>query len=194
MFKPKEAALRFDDRAAYRAWAEVQQRGRWERCDGVVLAMAPERARHVRVKYIVWASLRHALAEAGSPCEALGDSITVEVGEETDYEPDVLVNCGDRVADESVVASSPVVIVEVLSPSTAQRDVTRKLEDYFTVPSICHYILVSTESARVILHSRMENGLLLATPHSRGPIKLDPPGIAVDPASFYVGTDLALPG
>ena len=193
MTKPKEHPLRFDDRAAYRAWAEAQPRGRWERHDGVVITMAAERVRHTKIKYNVWDALKRALAEAGSTCEAIGDGITVEVGDHTDYEPDVLVNCGEPIDEMGVIAPNPVVIVEVLSPSTAQKDLTFKLEDYFLLPSVRHYLVVSTEAARVVQHSRHGDGQLLTRIPSKNRITLDPPGITVSVADFYAGTDLALP-
>ena len=39
-------------REDYRRWAEAQPRGRFERIDGVVVAMAPERAGHVDTKFL----------------------------------------------------------------------------------------------------------------------------------------------
>ena len=194
MIKPKEQPLRFDDRVAYRAWTAAQPRGRWERHGGIVVAMAPERIRHTRIKYNIWNALTHALAEAGSACEAVGDGITVEIDDSTDYEPDVLVNCGERLDDLDLAAPTPVVVVEVLSPSTAQRDGTQKLADYFRLPSVQHYLLVSTEAARVVQHSRHQDGLVLARFPVQNRITLDPPGVTVSVADFYAGTDLALPG
>ena len=194
MITPKEQPLRFDDRAAFWAWAAAQPRGRWERCDGVVLGMVPERVRHTKIKYQIWEAIKRALAEANSPCEVLGDGITVEVDERTDYEPDVLVNCGERVEEEGVAAPNPVVIVEVLSQSTAHKDATQRLVDYFRLPSVQHYLLVSSQAARVVQHSRHGEGQLLTRLPSQNRITLDPPGITVSVADFYAGTDLALPG
>ena len=45
-------------RADYRAWAAAQPRGRFERHSAVVVAMAPERLTHVRLKAAAWALLR----------------------------------------------------------------------------------------------------------------------------------------
>jgi Uma2 family endonuclease len=38
-------------RADYRSWAEAQPRGRYERVDGMVVAMAPERKRCSRNRF-----------------------------------------------------------------------------------------------------------------------------------------------
>lgn len=80
-------------REEYRRWAE-RQRGRYERVWGEVVAMNAERIGHVRVKTRVWQALDRATRGAGLECEALGDGVTVEIGDDTDYEPDAVVNCG----------------------------------------------------------------------------------------------------
>jgi len=62
---------RLYSREEYRRWCEAQPTGRYERVDGRIVAMTPERVAHVRVKAAVWSALRRAVAEAGVPCEAL---------------------------------------------------------------------------------------------------------------------------
>jgi Uma2 family endonuclease len=63
-------------RAEYRLWAEGRV-GRYERLDGHVIAMAPERVGHTPVKGEVFAALRAAVAAAGLPCEVLVDGPTI---------------------------------------------------------------------------------------------------------------------
>lgn len=173
------------ERAAFRAWAEAQPRGRFERVAGVVVAMAPERGAHLRTKAAVWLALREAIAEAGVPCEALPDGATVEVGEDTDYEPDAVVTCGERMADDAIVAPNPVIVVEVLSPSTRSVDTGAKLSDYFRVPSIQHYLVVRTDRREVMHHSRAADGGIQTRTISEGTIELSPPGIRVPHAAIY---------
>ena len=74
-------------REEYRHWAMAQARGRFERVDGEVVAMAPERIAHVRTKYHAWQALDRAIRAAGVPCEAIGDWATVEVGEDIEQSP-----------------------------------------------------------------------------------------------------------
>ncbi len=124
-------------REEYRRWAEAQPRGRYERVGGEVVAMAPERGAHLEIKAATWLALRQAIA-AGVPCQALPDGATVEIDDETDYEPDAVVNCGERMARDAVAVPNPVVVVEVLSPSTRSVDTGAKLTDYFRVPSVRH--------------------------------------------------------
>src|SRR5271165_3487114 len=96
-------------RAEFRAWAEQQPRGRYERVDGRVVPMTPERIVHVQLKMAVWRALDDAVRAAGVDCQAYGDGVTVEVGEDTDYEPDAVINAGPRPGPNDLTAPNPVV-------------------------------------------------------------------------------------
>ncbi|HYF09406.1 MAG TPA: Uma2 family endonuclease [Acetobacteraceae bacterium] len=166
-------------REEYYAWAEQQPAGRFELVDGRVVAMAPERVAHARVKAAAWLSLRNAIRAAGSRCEALIDGVAVEIDAGTSYQPDALVNCGERPDPNAKVAPAPVIVVEVTSPSTARLDAVRKLADYFRVPSIHHYLILDAEKRMTIHHQRRDDGTLTTRIAGSGPITLDPPGIAI---------------
>ena len=146
--------------------------------------MSPERIEHVRVKSRVWAALDRAIRNAGLACEALPDGITVEVDADTDYEPDAIVNCGPPAPGDAVAATNPVVVVEVLSPSTEAIDLADKLADYFRLASIQHYLIVRARRREVILHSRSGAGIVSRV-INLGSIVLDPPGISIDLADLY---------
>ena len=175
---------RFATRGEYLAWVDAQPRGRFERVGGEVVAMAPERAAHVRAKYSVWLALREAVAATGAPCEVLGDGITVRVGEDTDYEPDAVVNCGARAAPDAVAASDPVVVVEVLSPGTRVLDTGLKLADYFRVPSVRHYLILHSGRRTVVHHWREGEGIGTRLVGG-GEIALDPPRITVTVEALF---------
>jgi Uma2 family endonuclease len=96
------------------AWAMAQPEGRFELVSGTVVAIAPERAAHARLKSEVWLALRTSIKSAGLPCEALPDGMTVKIDEHTAYEPDAQVHCGERLADDTVIVPAPVIVVEVL--------------------------------------------------------------------------------
>jgi Uma2 family endonuclease len=168
----------------FRVWAEAQPRGRFERVEGEVVAMAPERWAHARLKAQVWEALKREIKRAGLPCEAAPDGMTVEIDDDTDYEPDALVNCGPPIPDEAIAAPNPVVIVEVLSPSTTSVDTGAKLADYFRVASVQHYLLIRPSRREVIHHRRTEDGILTRIVHD-GVILLDPPGIRLALDEIY---------
>ena len=171
-------------REEFAAWREMQPLGRFERIDGRIVAMAPERGSHLRMKAAIWLALREASKSAGVPCQALPDGATVQAGD-NDFEPDAIVNCGEAMADDATVAPNPVVVVEVLSPSTASIDTGGKLAGYFAVPSIVHYLIVHPVKRVIIHHRRNEKSGIDTRIIVSGDIKLDPPGITLAVQKIY---------
>ncbi len=72
--------------------------------------------------------------------------------------PDLGVDCG-RPEDDSLTADKPSLIVEVLSPTTGGFDVTVKLAEYQSLPSVDDILFVDTESPNVHLYSRGDDRL-----------------------------------
>jgi Uma2 family endonuclease len=174
---------RYYSREEFRRWYEAQTEGRYERVDGRIVAMAPERGAHLRVKGAIYRALDRAVTAAGVPCQALPDGATVETGD-SDYEPDALVNCGDPMADEAVAAPNPVIIVEVLSPGTASTDTGGKLADYFRVSSVAHYLIVHPTRRTVTHHRRTDDGIDTRIIVNE-PITMTPPGIIITAEEIY---------
>jgi Uma2 family endonuclease len=170
-------------REEFRRWAEGQPR-RYERIAGEPVAMSPEGVGHARIKSRVWAALDRAIRSANLPCEALPDGITIEIDDETDYEPDAVVNCGPPVSADAIAAPNPVIVVEVLSPSTQAIDGADKLADYFRVASVQHYLIFRSRRREVIHHRRMGDEIATRV-INLGAIALDPPGITIDLADIY---------
>ncbi|WP_159726691.1 Uma2 family endonuclease [Methylosinus sp. Ce-a6] len=167
------------------AWSERQDEGRYELANGEIVAMAPERAEHGRAKAQIWRALADAIARAGTPCEAFVDSLGVAVDAHTVYEPDVLVNCGETIAPEAMLAPSPTIIVEVLSPSSHTMDKSAKLAGYFRVASLAHYLIVDL-GRRAVLHYRRDAGAtFLLEIVTEGSIRLDPPGLDLALKDFF---------
>jgi Uma2 family endonuclease len=168
------------------AWAMAQTDGRrYELVAGEVVAMSPERAVHTRTKYRVWAALSAALAVRGLPCEAFGDGLSVRIDRRTLYEPDALVRCGEKLDGEVVEIGDPVIVVEVVSPSSGALDKGAKLDDYFRLPSVRHYLIVRTEKRTVIHHARAGDDRIETRIVRSGALHLDPPGLTVEVESFF---------
>jgi Uma2 family endonuclease len=168
----------------YLAWAE-RTPGRYELVDGEVYAMSPEAAGHAKTKYAVQTALLAGIRNRKLPCHMLPDGMTVRVGQSTAYEPDALVYCGKEVASDAVEVPTPVIVVEVLSPSTGRIDATLKLAGYFKLPSVAHYLIVDPGQPLVIHHARGEGDDILTRIVTEGAITLDPPGLAVALADIY---------
>jgi Uma2 family endonuclease len=168
----------------YLAWVDGQ-RGRYELSDGTVVAMSPESAAHAERKAAVHAALLAGVRDRRLPCHVLPDGMTVRIGEATAYEPDALVYCGAKIAPSAVEVPDPVIVVEVLSPSTRDIDLSVKLADYFRVPSVAHYLIVDPEKPRVIHHARSVSETILTRIVTAGDIVLDPPGLVIAVADIY---------
>jgi Uma2 family endonuclease len=128
------------------AWAEGRD-GRWELIDGRPVAMAPERAAHLLSKGEAWAALRRAVERADFSCTVFPDGATVRISARTAFEPDALVTCGAPVPPDAIEIPNPMIVVEVLSEGTARRDHGVKLEGYFSLPSVTHYLILDPERA-----------------------------------------------
>jgi Uma2 family endonuclease len=95
-----------------------------------------------------------------------------------------MVNCGPRLPPDATAATNPLIVVEVLSPSTQSVDSSEKLADYFRVPSILHYLIVRARRQEIIHHWRAGEEIV-SRAINVGTIRLDPPGILLDVAEVY---------
>jgi len=167
-------------------WAVTQPEGkRYELVRGEVIPMSPERALHNRVKYRVWRGLSDAIAASGTEGEVLGDGMSVRIDEQTIYEPDALVRRGGPISDNAIEVRDPLVVVEVVSPSTRGLDTGAKLADYFRLPPLRHYLIVNGWDSSVTHHVRREGGRIETRVLSGGTLDLDPFGIEVSVEAFF---------
>ena len=172
-------------REEFLAWVERQPSGRFERIDGIVVAMAPERASHNLRKAAALDALRRAVRDAGLvSCQVFTDGMTVQV-DDSDFEPDALLRCGPRLPGDSTRVTDPLVLVEVLSPDSGTRDRATKLRAYFRLPSVRHCLIVWPDEQRIVRHSRMPDGEVATQVFVSGEMRLDPPGITVTVEEFY---------
>ena len=170
------------------AWAMDQPQGRFELVRGQVVAMSPERAGHARAKGSTYRALGDAIAASGLGCEAFPDGMTVRIDESTVYEPDALVRCGPRTSDDSVGVPDPIIVVEVVSRSSRSTDSGVKLYDYFTLPSVRHYLVLDADKRTVAHHRRGEDGDIATRLLRAGSLVLDPPGLTIAVADLFAPT------
>ncbi len=166
------------------AWAEGRP-GKYELFGGVVQQMSPERAEHALVKAAVFAVLKSAIEQAKLPCRVFPDGMTVRIDASRAFVPDALVQRSHTVDRKKVEVAEPLIVVEVLSPSTAERDVATKLAGYFTVPSIHHYLIVDIDDLSVVHHRRGTGDLIETRVVKDGVLVLDPPGISIGIAAIF---------
>ena len=100
------------------AWAEGRL-GRHELYRGEVYAMSPETAGHAETKAAIHMALLAAIRARGLPCHVLPDGMTVRIDDSTAFEPDAVVYSGEKLPRSAIEVPTPLIVVEVLSPSTA---------------------------------------------------------------------------
>ncbi len=166
-------------------WAEAQPEGRYELVDGEVVKISPERVGHVAVKYAVWLALKQAIARAGLDCEVWGDGVTLRIDEHTAREPDALVRCGPPLDRQALVADSPVVVIEVISPTSGRSDTQIKLVDYFSLASVQHCLILDPDKRTIIHHARRGDQEITTRIVTAGDITLDPPGLRVPVGEMF---------
>lgn len=127
--------------------------------DGEMFAMSGGSMQHARLHMNLAAELSIALR--GRDCEPFGSDFRVRVSSRMYTYPDISVVCGKPLlADNSQDALlNPVVIVEVLSPSTETYDRGLKLQAYRTIASLQDYILIEQNEIRIEQYTRQENNL-----------------------------------
>lgn len=142
--------------AEYLEW-ELKSPVKHEYVDGEVYAMSGASRRH---NLIVGNLLRRALNASAEQkhCQVFGSDMRVQVDARNSYYyPDVSACCDPDDRDELYV-TSPCLIIEVLSPSTASIDRREKRASYATLPSLRDYIIVDQDRLRVELYRRESHG------------------------------------
>ena len=182
-----DAATSEMDVDAFLGWADGRA-GRWELRDGRPKAMAPERASHALTKFAAQKALDAGVRRTGLPCRAFPDGMTVRISARTAFEPDALVVCPAPADLGAMEIPNPIVVVEVLSPSTAADDHGIKLDGYFSLASVEHYLILDPDRRVVIWHKRGAAGAIETRVLREGPIRLDPPGIEAEAAAFFAET------
>ena len=169
---------------AFLPWAEGRD-GRWELRDGRPVMMSPERAAHALTKLSAQIALKEGVQRAGLPCRVFPDGMTVRIAARTAFEPDALVVCPPPTDLNTMEIPNPVIVVEVLSPSTAADDHGVKLDGYFSLGSVNHYLILDPDRRDMIHHRRAHAGTIETRVLRDGMVVLDPPGFEAQVAAFF---------
>jgi Uma2 family endonuclease len=134
---------------------EREQPERYERISGVIRMMTGGTIDHNRITRNVADALWRRLQGGG--CEVFTSDVKVVTPACDVMYSDVVAACGE-IPGKATHLDAPVVIVEVLSESTAVRDHGRKRWAYRTIPSLRHYVLVDQDEGGVEVTSPNEDG------------------------------------
>lgn len=134
-----------------------------EYCRGEIFAMAGATREHILVAGNVLRSLGNQLAK--QPCEVYPSDMRVRLPTGVYTYPDVSVACGEpKFLDAQVdTLLNPIVIVEVLSESTAAYERGEKSRQYRNIESLAHYVLVESEKAQIEVYTPQLNRQWLLT-------------------------------
>ena len=160
-----------------------EERGevRHEYVKGVVYAMVGGTARHNLITSAIASTLRSHLK--GASCSVFMSDMKVQT-DESFYYPDVMVVCSP-VDPGSLYQTQPVLIVEVLSPSTESRDRLEKLVAYQSIPSLKEYLLVSQDKVAVDIYRRDKDTWQLESLSHGDSIRLESLNYQADIEIFY---------
>jgi Uma2 family endonuclease len=132
------------------AWVAGREE-RFELVEGVVVMMAGAGRRHDSIVVNLTAAV-HAQVR-GSPCQAFTSDTYIVTSTTTRRMADLGVDCG-KPTDDATAADKPVLLIEVLSPTTVGFDITVKLAECQSLPSLEYILFVDTEMPSVHLCSR----------------------------------------
>jgi Uma2 family endonuclease len=143
----------------YAQW-ERDQTERHEFYAGEVFSQAGGTRRHSQIATNTARAIGNLLA--ARDCIVHGSDMRVHI-QATGYQayPDVSVVCQPVEGDSEEVISNPILIVEVLSPTTADFDRGSKFGHYRQLPSLKEYLVFWQDQARVEQHTRTTDGLWL---------------------------------
>ncbi|MBL8443037.1 MAG: Uma2 family endonuclease [Zoogloeaceae bacterium] len=130
-----------------------------EYVDGEIYAMTGGTARHNRIALNIAIRLDASARDSG--CEVFIADMKVKVdAHRAFYYPDVMLACPHPGDDHPLYRSQPCLIVEVLSPSTAQIDAREKWLHYRDIPALRYYLLVDSERRDARIFIRAADGWL----------------------------------
>jgi Uma2 family endonuclease len=135
-------------------WDEFQE-SRHELVDGLPVAMAGAKRRHDQIVVNAIVSIGGQLGSGR--CRVCTADTAVRIPAGNVRRPDVGIDCG-KFDDGAAAADAPVVVIEVLSPSTREFDMFVKLDEYKTVLSLTHIILIDPDTPQVIHWTRPLGG------------------------------------
>ena len=186
MAQPALPILRTVDE--FLAW-ENQQAERYEFVGGVLTLMAGGTENHDLVGINVAAMLNQRLR--GTPCRVHGSNLKVRSPAGASMYPDAFVRCGPADGERTVVGD-PVVVVEVLSPTTQQADLTRKRWAYQAIDTLQAILFIAADEPRVELASRGPDGTWLSRfiVGLEGEVPIGALSIALPMGEIYAGADL----
>ena len=143
---------------AFLEWENAQDtRNEFHR--GEVFSMVGARRSHGCVVSNLARHLGNALDD--SPCRVFHEGMKLQIADDTILYPDVFVTCDKADRRTDMIFRSPILVIEVLSPSTETYDRSQKFTLYRRLASLNEYVLVNPESKSIEAFVRGTDGLFV---------------------------------
>jgi Uma2 family endonuclease len=140
--------------AEFLEWDDGTDR-RYELLDGIPVMMAPSLEAHGELVAALTIEIGNRVKP---PCRVISEAgIVISDRADTYYIADLAVTCAPREPGRRMLAE-PVLVIEVLSPSTGQVDRWRKVADYRTLSSVQEILVVFSDERRVEVQRRTSDG------------------------------------
>ncbi|MDX2031354.1 MAG: Uma2 family endonuclease [Blastocatellia bacterium] len=136
---------------------EAEAPTRREYAYGQVYAMGGASMGHARIVRNLSRRLDAHLDQSG--CEVVTNDLKVRVNENAYYYPDLLVTC-ESLPDNALFCERPVLLVEVLSPTTTRIDRVEKMNAYQHLDGLREYAIVAQDRMRVEVYRHDQTGAL----------------------------------
>ena len=123
-----------------------------------------------------------------TPCRFYGSDLKIQVANDHIRYPDGMVACSpaDRTAK---LVRDPVVIFEVLSPSTAAQDTIVKAREYQATPSVQRYVTLEQDRIGATVHARAQDGWSVLVLNDEDMLAMPEIGLSIPLAEFYEGLE-----
>lgn len=160
---------------------ESEQQIRHELVDGYLYAMTGASDRHEEIALNLAATLQVHLR--GTNCRTYKGDLKIRVADDF-YYPDIFVRCNEQ-RNDPYFKTDPVLIVEVLSPSTQRYDKGDKRMAYFKLESLQEYILIAQDKMQVEIYRRDNQHAARILDQADSVLKLESVGLTLTLADLY---------
>lgn len=177
---------------------EHETQTKYEFHDGEIFALAGGTLNHGLISGNVYSELRIILGSSKDACLPFNSDVKLHIESTNAYVyPDCMVVCGEiekSEHDENAV-KNPVLIVEVLSKSTADYDRGDKFFLYRKIPELREYVLIDQYRHVVDVHTKKQTSEFWKIVRYEGlddMVKLDSLSVAVSMKELYHRTEISV--
>ena len=122
----------------------------------------------------------------GKPCQFQGSDLKFQVAEGHIRYPDGMVVCSP-VQRTATVINDPVIVFEVLSPSTSRTDRIVKGREYQATPSVSRYVMLEQDGIGATVYARSGDAWTFELLIAGSLLALPEIGVELPLAEFYEG-------